>query len=155
MPRLCGFYPGICLTSDEKARKNLSEGSRRVPVGTMKIYKHTVRIHRHNNKNTFSACIHLQSYRSDNCMKTVTQSKSEEVILQLLYNNFKNIPFSNLRVSVLARACCLRMCVRVFVCVCQKVHNSSCRIIDNTLFCLHIKDFLCIPNVNLFKQYLV
>jgi hypothetical protein len=24
VPRLCGFYPGICLTTKEKARKNLS-----------------------------------------------------------------------------------------------------------------------------------
>jgi hypothetical protein len=34
------FYPGICLTADEKARKNLGKGSRRVPAGTMKIIKH-------------------------------------------------------------------------------------------------------------------
>jgi len=27
VPRLCGFYPGICLTTEEKARKNLSQGS--------------------------------------------------------------------------------------------------------------------------------
>ena len=40
---LCGFYPGICLTNEERARKNLSQGSRRVPVGTMKIHKHTIR----------------------------------------------------------------------------------------------------------------
>jgi len=52
VPRLCGFYPGICLTTEEKAWKNLSQGSRRVPAGTMKIHKHTIRIHRHNNKNT-------------------------------------------------------------------------------------------------------
>ena len=25
VPRLCGFYPGICLTTEEKARKNLSQ----------------------------------------------------------------------------------------------------------------------------------
>jgi len=36
MPRLCELYPGICLTTEEKARKNLSQGSRRMPVGTMK-----------------------------------------------------------------------------------------------------------------------
>jgi len=30
---LCGLYPGICLTTEEKARKNLSQGSRRVPTG--------------------------------------------------------------------------------------------------------------------------
>jgi hypothetical protein len=27
VPRLCGVYPGICLTTEEKARKNLSQGS--------------------------------------------------------------------------------------------------------------------------------
>jgi len=36
VPRLCELYSGICLTTEEKARKNLSQGSRRVPVGTMK-----------------------------------------------------------------------------------------------------------------------
>ena len=35
VPRLCELYPVICLTTEEKARKNLSQGSRRVPVGTM------------------------------------------------------------------------------------------------------------------------
>jgi len=51
MPRLCGFYPGICLTTEEKARKSLSQGSRRVPVGTMNIHKHTIRIYKRNNNN--------------------------------------------------------------------------------------------------------
>jgi len=50
--RLCGLYPGICLTTEEKARVNLSQGSQRVPPGTMTIHKHTIRIHRHNNENT-------------------------------------------------------------------------------------------------------
>ena len=36
VPRLCGFYPGICLTTEEKTRKTLSQGSRRMPAGTMK-----------------------------------------------------------------------------------------------------------------------
>ena len=29
VPRLCGLYPGIYFTTEEKARKNLSHGSRR------------------------------------------------------------------------------------------------------------------------------
>ena len=33
MPRLCDLYPGICFTTEEKARKNLSQGSRRMAVG--------------------------------------------------------------------------------------------------------------------------
>ena len=28
MFRLCEFYPGICLTTEEKARKNLSQGKK-------------------------------------------------------------------------------------------------------------------------------
>jgi hypothetical protein len=48
VPRLCEVYPGICLTTEEKARKNLSQGSRRVPVGTMKTTEQSI----HNNKNT-------------------------------------------------------------------------------------------------------
>jgi hypothetical protein len=39
VPRLCELYPGICLTTEEKARKTLSQGSR------------TIRIHKLNNKN--------------------------------------------------------------------------------------------------------
>jgi hypothetical protein len=36
VPRVCELYPGICLTTEEKVRKNLSQGSRRMPVGTTK-----------------------------------------------------------------------------------------------------------------------
>ena len=39
MPRLCEFNPGICLASEEKARKHLSQGSRRVLVYILHITK--------------------------------------------------------------------------------------------------------------------
>ena len=35
--RLCELYPDISLTTEEKARKTLSQGGRRVPAGTTKI----------------------------------------------------------------------------------------------------------------------
>ena len=35
-PVFASYNPGICLTTEEKARKNPIQGSRRVPVGTMK-----------------------------------------------------------------------------------------------------------------------
>ena len=50
VPRLCELYPGICLTTEEKTRKNVSQCSRRVPVGTMKTEYTEQDIH--NNKNT-------------------------------------------------------------------------------------------------------
>ena len=40
VPRLCELYLVTCLTTEEKARKNLCQGSR------------TIRLHRPNNKNT-------------------------------------------------------------------------------------------------------
>jgi hypothetical protein len=40
VPRLGELYPGICLTTEEKARKNLSQGSG------------TIRLRKPNNKNT-------------------------------------------------------------------------------------------------------
>ena len=48
----------LFLTTEEKAWKNLNQGSQKVPVGTMKteILKRTyitIRIHKHNNKNTY------------------------------------------------------------------------------------------------------
>jgi len=52
VPHLCGFYPSIRLTTEEKARKNLGQVSRRVAAGTMKIHKHIIRIQRHCNNNT-------------------------------------------------------------------------------------------------------
>jgi len=33
VPRLCEIFPGICPTTEEKAWKNLGQGSRRMPVG--------------------------------------------------------------------------------------------------------------------------
>ena len=50
VPRLCELYSGICLTTEEKAGKNLSQGSRRMPVGTMKTEYTELSIN--NNKNT-------------------------------------------------------------------------------------------------------
>jgi len=44
--RLGELYPGICLTTEEKARKSLSQGSRKI------------RIHRYNNKNIQITKIH-------------------------------------------------------------------------------------------------
>jgi hypothetical protein len=50
VPRLCEFYPGICLTTEEKARKNLSLGKKNLSQSTVytlpkhphyKTYTHT------------------------------------------------------------------------------------------------------------------
>ena len=51
VPRLCELQPVICLTTEEKARKTLSQGSRREPVGTMKTEYTEQNIHTTNNNN--------------------------------------------------------------------------------------------------------
>jgi len=50
VPRLCELYRGICLTTEEIARKNLCQSRLRVPVGTMKTEYTEQNIH--NKKNT-------------------------------------------------------------------------------------------------------
>ena len=52
VPRLCEVqvYPGLRLTTEEKARKILSQDSRRMPVGGMET-EYTEQS-THNNKNT-------------------------------------------------------------------------------------------------------
>ena len=37
VPRLCEFYLGVCLTTEEKARKNLSQGKKNLSRGTVYI----------------------------------------------------------------------------------------------------------------------
>ena len=49
MLRLCELYRGICLTCEEKARINLSQGSRKVPVGTMETEYTEQNIHNDTN----------------------------------------------------------------------------------------------------------
>ena len=41
VPRLCEFYPGICLTTEEKARKNLSQGRKNLSHSTVYILSKT------------------------------------------------------------------------------------------------------------------
>ena len=57
VPLLCGFYPGILLTTEENAQKNLNQGSRRVPAGTMKT-EHTEQNLRNNKNTNIRAKIH-------------------------------------------------------------------------------------------------
>jgi len=40
VPRLCEFYPGICLTTEEKARKNLSQEHGKTSL-MISSHKHT------------------------------------------------------------------------------------------------------------------
>ena len=43
-PSLCEFYPGICLTTEEKARKNLSQGKKNLSQVKKNLSQSTVHI---------------------------------------------------------------------------------------------------------------
>ena len=61
MPCLRDLYPGVCLTTQEKARGNLSQDSGRVPAGTMKT--ECTEQHIHNNKNEGSVRFNMKQDR--------------------------------------------------------------------------------------------
>ena len=44
VPRLCEFYPGICLTTEEKTRKNLSQGKKNLSQVKKNLSQSTVYI---------------------------------------------------------------------------------------------------------------
>ena len=44
MPRLCEFYPGICLTTEKKVRKNLSKGKKNLSQVKKNLSQSTVYI---------------------------------------------------------------------------------------------------------------
>ena len=44
VPRLCELYPGICLTTEEKARKNLSQGKKNLSQVKKNLSESTVYI---------------------------------------------------------------------------------------------------------------
>jgi hypothetical protein len=44
MPRLCEFYPGICLTTEEKALENLSQGKKNLSQVKENLSQSTVYI---------------------------------------------------------------------------------------------------------------
>ena len=46
VPRLCKFYPGICLTPEEKARKTFSQGKKNLSQVKKTLSQSTVYIHK-------------------------------------------------------------------------------------------------------------
>jgi len=43
VPRLCKFYPGICLKTEEKARKTLSQSSNKSIIAELSFIKFDIR----------------------------------------------------------------------------------------------------------------
>jgi hypothetical protein len=86
VPRLCEFYPGICLTTEEKAWKYLIQVSRRVAVGTMKTEYTEQNIR--NNKNTKHNGIHKHNNDGNlmlaYCMGLLQYSQYHEPIQELV-----------------------------------------------------------------------
>jgi hypothetical protein len=76
VPRLCEFYPGICLTTEEKARKTLSQGKKNpsqvkenLNQRTVYIYQntHTLQnphIHTHYKTHTYTHTHIIKQYKT-------------------------------------------------------------------------------------------
>jgi len=81
VPRLCEFYPGICPTTEQKARKNLSQGKKNLSQGKKNLSQSTVYIlpNTHTLQNPHKHTInHLTPYK-----------------FVLLYRQLRNISIQN------------------------------------------------------------
>ena len=75
VPRLCEFYPGICLTTEEKTRKNLSQVKKN--LSQSKVYL---------NQNTHT----LQNPHKHTHYKTHTYTHTHtHIYIHILQNNTK------------------------------------------------------------------
>jgi hypothetical protein len=52
VPRLCEFYPGVCLTTEEKAWKNLSQVKKNLSEYSIHIRKTYTHTHTHTHRHT-------------------------------------------------------------------------------------------------------
>jgi len=66
VPRLCEFYPGICLTTEEKARKNLSQGKKNLSQSTVYILPKHLQISIESETTTMGDAIIVISYTIPN-----------------------------------------------------------------------------------------
>jgi hypothetical protein len=62
VPRLCEFYPGICLTTEEKARKNLSQGKKNLSQVKKDLSQSTVYIYYQNTHTFQNPHKHIQTH---------------------------------------------------------------------------------------------
>jgi hypothetical protein len=59
--RLCGFYPGICLTTEEKARKTLSQGKKNLSQVKKNFTQSTFYIDSNKNESTLNMQLRYQT----------------------------------------------------------------------------------------------
>ena len=66
MPRLCELYPGICFTTEEKARKNLRQGKKNLRQGKKNLIQSIICMNR-----VIDYCFYVFVYLQTNTTNTV------------------------------------------------------------------------------------
>jgi hypothetical protein len=97
MPRLCEFYSGICLTTEEKAQKNLSQGKKNLSQGKKTSIRvqyayyqntHTLQnLHTHTHK-------HMPTHTHTHTHTHITKQYKSTTV-QIKTNTVQNIPKLN------------------------------------------------------------
>jgi len=97
VPRLCDFYPGICLTTEEKARKNLSQGKKKLSQVKKNLSQSTVYIlpkHAHITKptqtHTLQNNIKPPQYKLKQTQCKIYSNESHNIIKCPQYNQMKD-----------------------------------------------------------------
>jgi hypothetical protein len=87
VPCLCEFYPGICLATEEKARKNLSQGKKTLSKVKENLSQNTVYIlpkHPHITKNTHTHTHITKQYKTTTVQINVQTAAAEKQSVSLL-----------------------------------------------------------------------
>jgi hypothetical protein len=83
VPHLCEFYPGICLTTEEEARKNLTQGKKYLSQVKKNLSQSTVYIlPRHPHKHTLQNNIKPPQYKLKQTQCKIYPNKIDHKILR-------------------------------------------------------------------------
>jgi hypothetical protein len=85
VPRLCEFYPGICLTTEEKARKNLNQGKKnlsKVKKTSFKVQYAYYQKHQHITKPSQTRTLQKPLIHPHAHTHTIKQYKTTTVLIK-------------------------------------------------------------------------
>jgi len=92
VPCLCEFFPGICLTTEEKARKNLSQGKKNLSQVKKNLSQSTVYIlPKHPHKHTHYKNPHIHTHTHTHTHTYITKQYKTTTV-QIKTNTVQDIP---------------------------------------------------------------
>ena len=95
VPRLCKFYPGICLTTEEKARKNLSQSKKNLSQSTVYILPKHPHITKPSQTHTLQKP-HIHTHYKNHTYTHITKTTHTHTHTPHIHTHYKNHTYTHI-----------------------------------------------------------